>query len=75
MNKVVASAAAAVADIGDGASLGIAGFGVAHRFPSSLITALRDKGSSHLTVYCNGLGSRASRPPTCSPTATRSAAW
>jgi 3-oxoacid CoA-transferase len=56
MNKVVASAAAAVADIGDGASLGIAGFGVAHRFPSSLITALRDKGSSHLTVYCNGLG-------------------
>jgi acyl CoA:acetate/3-ketoacid CoA transferase alpha subunit len=32
MNKVVVSAAAAVADIGDGASLGIAGFGVAHRF-------------------------------------------
>ncbi len=56
MDKLVSSPAAAVADIGDGASLGIAGFGVAHRFPSSLIVALRDKGSSGLTVYCNGLG-------------------
>jgi 3-oxoacid CoA-transferase len=56
MDKVVASPAAAVADIGDGASIGIAGFGVAHRFPSSLIIALRDQGSSGLTVYCNGLG-------------------
>jgi 3-oxoacid CoA-transferase len=56
MDKVVASPAAAVADIADGASIGIAGFGVAHRFPSSLILALRDKGSSGLTVYCNGLG-------------------
>lgn len=56
MDKVVASPAAAVADIVDGASIGIAGFGVAHRFPSSLITALRDKGSKNLTIYCNGLG-------------------
>ena len=56
MDKLVASPAAAVADIGDGASIGIAGFGVAHRFPSSLIIALRDKGSCGLTVYCNGLG-------------------
>ena len=52
---------AAVADVRDGASIGIAGFGVAHRFPSRLIIALRDKGSSGLTVYCNGLGSRANR--------------
>jgi 3-oxoacid CoA-transferase len=56
MDKLVASAAAAVADIEDGASIGIAGFGVAHRFPSSLIIALREKGSRGLTVYCNGLG-------------------
>jgi len=56
MDKLVASPAAAVADIGDGASIGIAGFGVAHRFPSSLIIALREKGSRGLTVYCNGLG-------------------
>ena len=56
MDKLVASPAAAVADVGDGASIGIAGFGVAHRYPSSLIIALRDKGSAGLTVYCNGLG-------------------
>src|SRR6201996_8312713 len=56
VDKVLCSAAAAVADVGDGASIGIAGFGVAHRFPSSLIVALRDKGSTGLTVYCNGLG-------------------
>jgi 3-oxoacid CoA-transferase len=56
MDKVVASPGAAVADIEDGASIGIAGFGVAHRFPSSLIIALRDQGSAGLTIYCNGLG-------------------
>ena len=56
MSKVMASAAEAVADIEDGASLGIAGFGVSHRYPSTLITALRDKGPARLTVYCNGLG-------------------
>ncbi|MBO0786064.1 MAG: 3-oxoacid CoA-transferase subunit A [Actinobacteria bacterium] len=56
MDKVVGSPAAAVRDVTDGASIGIAGFGVAHRFPSSLIVALRDKGSKDLTVYCNGLG-------------------
>ncbi|MBO0774440.1 MAG: CoA transferase subunit A, partial [Actinobacteria bacterium] len=56
IDKVVGSPAAAVRDVTDGASIGIAGFGVAHRFPSSLIVALRDKGSKDLTVYCNGLG-------------------
>lgn len=56
VDKVVSSPAEAVADIADGATIGIAGFGVAHRFPSSLITALRDQGATGLTVYCNGLG-------------------
>jgi 3-oxoacid CoA-transferase len=56
VNKVVSSPAEAVADIVDGVTIGIAGFGVAHRFPSSLITALRDQGATGLTVYCNGLG-------------------
>jgi 3-oxoacid CoA-transferase len=56
MDKVVASAAEAVRDIPAGASIGIAGFGVSHRFPSSLITALADQGTGGLTVYCNGLG-------------------
>jgi 3-oxoacid CoA-transferase len=56
MDKVVSSPAAAVDDIADGSTIGIAGFGVAHRFPSSLITALHHKGVRGLTVYCNGLG-------------------
>ncbi|GAA3663118.1 3-oxoacid CoA-transferase [Microbacterium marinilacus] len=57
MNKVFDSAAAAVADIPDGASIAIAGFGITHSFPSTLIMALRDQGAKGLTVYCNGLGS------------------
>src|SRR5690242_10847736 len=56
MDKTVSSPAAAVEDIVDGATVAIAGFGVAHRFPSSLVTALRDRGVKGLTVYCNGLG-------------------
>jgi 3-oxoacid CoA-transferase len=52
----VMTAAEAVADIGDGASVGIAGFGLSHRYPSTLISALGEKGSRGLTVYCNGLG-------------------
>jgi 3-oxoacid CoA-transferase len=55
MSKVM-SAAEAVADIDDGASLGIAGFGLSHRYPSTLITAIAEKGTRGLTVYCNGLG-------------------
>jgi 3-oxoacid CoA-transferase len=55
MSKVM-SAAEAVADIEDGASLGIAGFGLSHRYPSTLISALGEKGTTGLTVYCNGLG-------------------
>ncbi len=50
------TAAEAVADIGDGASVGVAGFGLSHRYPSTLISALGEKGSRGLTVYCNGLG-------------------
>jgi 3-oxoacid CoA-transferase len=56
MDKVVASPAEAVRDIPAGASIGIAGFGVSHRFPSSLISALAGQGTAGLTVYCNGLG-------------------
>lgn len=48
MDKVVASPAEATADIPFGASIGVAGFGVAHRFPSSLIIALRDQGTAGL---------------------------
>jgi 3-oxoacid CoA-transferase len=56
MNKVASSPAEAVADIIDGSSVSIGGFGVGHRFPSSLLVALHELGSKGLTVYCNGLG-------------------
>jgi 3-oxoacid CoA-transferase len=56
VDKVFDSAQAAVADVPDGASVSIAGFGITHRFPATLITALRDHGARGLTVYCNGLG-------------------
>lgn len=56
MQKVRATPADAVRDIPAGASIAIAGFGVAHRFPSSLVVALHERGTSGLTVYCNGLG-------------------
>ena len=56
MNKVVESASEAIKDISDGASVAISGFGLAHRFPNTLIFALRDKGVRDLTVVCNSLG-------------------
>ncbi len=56
MDKVVASPEQAVADIPDGATIAIAGFSVGHRFASSLLLALRDKGTRDLTLVCNSLG-------------------
>jgi 3-oxoacid CoA-transferase len=56
MNKVFASPEQAVADIGDGATIAIAGFSVGHRFATSLILALREKGTKDLCLVCNSLG-------------------
>ena len=56
MDKVYASPEQAIADIPDGATIAIAGFGVAHRFATSLILALRDKGTKELCLVCNSLG-------------------
>ena len=56
MNKVSASPEQAIADIGDGATIAIAGFSVGHRFATSLILALRDKGTKNLCLVCNSLG-------------------
>src|SRR5438105_7810536 len=56
MNKVVGSPEEAVADIPDGATVAIAGFGVGHRFATSLICALRDQGTKEHTLVCNSLG-------------------
>jgi 3-oxoacid CoA-transferase len=56
MNKVFDSPGQAVADIADGAAIAIAGFSVGHRFATSLILALRDRGTKDLTLVCNSLG-------------------
>ncbi|GLZ03179.1 succinyl-CoA--3-ketoacid-CoA transferase [Actinomadura sp. NBRC 104412] len=55
MDKVVASAAEAVADIGDGASLAVGGFGLCG-VPTVLIDALYDRGSGGLRVVSNNCG-------------------
>jgi 3-oxoadipate CoA-transferase alpha subunit len=55
INKIVPSAAAAVADIPDGATVMIGGFGTAG-MPSELIDALIDKGAKNLTIVNNNAG-------------------
>lgn len=55
MDKVVESAAAAVADIPDGASLAVGGFGLCG-IPSALIQAIYDMGISQLEVTSNNCG-------------------
>lgn len=56
INKVVVSAAEAVADIFDGATVMISGFGEAGS-PVELIHALVDQGARNLTVVSNNAGS------------------
>ncbi|MBV7292940.1 CoA transferase subunit A [Corynebacterium sp. TAE3-ERU16] len=55
MNKVVDSAAAAVADIPDGASLAVGGFGLVG-IPDVLIRALLRQGAGRLEIVSNNLG-------------------
>src|SRR5438128_1544792 len=55
INKVVATAAVAVADIPNGATVMIGGFGTAG-MPSELIDALIAKGSKDLTIVNNNAG-------------------
>ncbi|TDD36003.1 3-oxoacid CoA-transferase subunit A [Actinomadura sp. KC06] len=56
MNKVYESPLAAVADVPDGASVSIAGFGKTHSFPTSLTVALREQGARQLCLVANSLG-------------------
>src|SRR5437667_445317 len=56
MDKVAESAAAAVADVPDGATLLFGGFGVVQGWPNSLLLALRDHGARDLTVIFNTPG-------------------
>ncbi|MFC8198114.1 CoA transferase subunit A [Streptomyces sp. NPDC057298] len=55
MGKVVASAAEAVADVPDGASLAVGGFGLSG-IPGALIQALHDAGVTGLDVVSNNCG-------------------
>ncbi len=56
MEKVARSAADAVHDIPDGASIAIGGFGPIQGWPSSLILALREQGARELTLIMNSPG-------------------
>jgi 3-oxoacid CoA-transferase subunit A len=55
LNKLVGSPAEAVADIPDGASLAVGGFGLAG-IPWFLIDALLEQGASELTIVSNNCG-------------------
>src|SRR5689334_8671898 len=55
MNKVVRDAREAIADIHDGATVMLGGFGLCG-IPEHLITALRDKGTKNLTIISNNAG-------------------
>lgn len=55
MDKVVASCAEAVADIGDGASLAVGGFGL-NGIPHNLISALLAQGAKDLLTVSNNCG-------------------
>jgi len=55
MNKVVRDAREAIADVQDGATIMLGGFGLCG-IPENLITALRDKGTKDLTIISNNAG-------------------
>lgn len=57
VNKILDSAAQAVADVPDGACILVSGFGLAGQ-PSELLDALYEQGARDLTVVCNNSGSR-----------------
>jgi len=55
MNKVVAGAREAIADIADGVTIMMGGFGLCG-IPENLIAALRDHGAKNLTIISNNAG-------------------
>lgn len=57
MDKVVASAAQAVADVPDGASIAVGGFGLSG-VPDALIAALHERGTGGLRVVSNNCGAQ-----------------
>lgn len=57
--KVYGSPREAIADLGDGASICVGGFGPPHNRPASLLKALAEKGSRNLTLIANGFSHQA----------------
>ena len=55
INKVVSSPEAALADVSDGATIMIGGFGTAG-MPEALVDAVIAQGAGNLTVVCNNAG-------------------
>jgi len=56
VSKVCASPEEALADLHDGASIAVSGFGTSYGFACSLLVATKDKGVKNLTIVSNGLG-------------------
>ena len=61
INKIVATTTAAVADVPDGATVMIGGFGTAG-MPSELIDALIAQGAKDLTIVNNNAGNGETGP-------------
>jgi 3-oxoacid CoA-transferase subunit A len=55
LNKIVRDAQEAIADLQDGATIMLGGFGLCG-IPDNLITALRDRGTRNLTIISNNAG-------------------
>jgi len=62
MTKIFSSPEAAVADIPNGSTIAIAGFGVGHSYPNSLVFALKEQGARDLCIVANSLGAGEFRP-------------
>jgi 3-oxoacid CoA-transferase len=61
MDKVVASPAEAVADVPDGASIAVSGFGLSSGVPNSLLGAAAEQGARDLCLVANGVGGAAAQ--------------
>jgi len=56
MDKIFGSPEESIADLADGASIAVTGFGTSYGFPVSLLVATKDKGIKNLCLVSNGLG-------------------
>jgi 3-oxoacid CoA-transferase len=61
VDKVVGSPEEAVADIPDGSSISISGFGLSSGVPNSLLAAAAEQGAKNLTLVANGVGGPAAK--------------